>query len=50
VLTLDDPAKARQMLLRLSALLRRALDTDDREVTLRELASLEEYPCHASSS
>jgi two-component system, LytTR family, sensor kinase len=44
VLTVDDPQTARTMLLRLSHLLRRAIDTNEREVTLQEeLGYLEEY-------
>jgi two-component system LytT family sensor kinase len=44
VLTVDDPDKARRMLLRLGSLLRRSLDEEKHEIPLREeLSFLDDY-------
>src|SRR5213082_458063 len=44
VLTLEEPARARQMVVRLGSLLRRSLDEEEHEVPLRqELVFLEDY-------
>jgi two-component system, LytTR family, sensor kinase len=44
VLTLEDPSKARRMVIRLGSLLRRSLDEEEHEVPLRqELVFLDDY-------